>query len=411
MKKNIWTKIALFYFFLIGTFGLLWRALQLYDIPHLDQIFLKHAHSHTAFQGWVYTILFVAIFHIYNLEKLENKRNYVILFWLAQASILGVSLSFPVQGYAFYSILFSSIFVVFSYAFSYRLFRDLPRIPDIKERHPLSLAHIKAGIFYFVFSSLGLWGIGPIIAKGLKGSIWYDLSIYFYLHFQYNGAFAFIVLGLFFWILEKEGIAFPEKVGWHFFWLFNIACIPSYLLSALWTQPPLYVVIIADIAAVMLFLAWVHLMLILKKISLASLSPWVRWLIYISFSFFSLKILMQVSAGWPSIARQVAALKHSVIIGYLHVSLIGFVSIMIMAFLIYAGKMIIDSLIAKSGLILFFVAFLLMETLLFTDGALKWFGWGFVPHQAQWLFWITIFMPLGLLLLLISQFLPEPTEE
>ena len=55
-----------------------------------------------------------------------------------------------------------------------------------------------------VISTMGPWAIAVISAKGLAGSEYFNAAIYFFLHFQYNGWFAFAIIGLFFWLLGAE---------------------------------------------------------------------------------------------------------------------------------------------------------------------------------------------------------------
>ncbi len=55
--KSECSRISLLFFFLVGLAGTVLRSTAFIEIP-LDYMNLVHAHSHVAFQGWIYTIMF-----------------------------------------------------------------------------------------------------------------------------------------------------------------------------------------------------------------------------------------------------------------------------------------------------------------------------------------------------------------
>ena len=72
----------------------------------------------------------------------------------------------------------------------------------------------------------------------------YLLSVYGYLHFQYNGWFFFAVMGL---ITNKIEPLIPSKIVLkRIFWVFAFASVPGYFLSALWLELPnwLYIIVV-----------------------------------------------------------------------------------------------------------------------------------------------------------------------
>ena len=87
-------------------------------------------------------------------------------------------ISFPIQGYAFISISFSTLFLFASYWFVWKVFRVL------KEKnltHYTSVKFLKASLWYLVISSVGPWSLGPIMALGFAHEAIYYNSIYFFL--------------------------------------------------------------------------------------------------------------------------------------------------------------------------------------------------------------------------------------
>ena len=99
--------VALLYFLIAASLGI---VLRLFPITNVDATYryLVHTHSHIALLGWVYVALTALIFHL--CIKLEAQKKYSKVFWCTQITILGMLFSFPITGYALFSILFSSLF-------------------------------------------------------------------------------------------------------------------------------------------------------------------------------------------------------------------------------------------------------------------------------------------------------------
>ena len=95
--------------------------------------FLTHAHSHVAMLGWVYLMLFTLIVHYFIPEK---KPIYNRLFWLTEVAVVGMMLSFPLQGYAAISISFSTLHIFCSYYFVYLIWNH-HKIENIASRYLL----------------------------------------------------------------------------------------------------------------------------------------------------------------------------------------------------------------------------------------------------------------------------------
>ncbi len=118
---------------------------------------------------------------------------------------------------------------------------------------------------YLVLSSIGPWAIGGVMATVGTESIWYKTSIYFYLHFQYNGWFILALLGLLFYIFEEKGIVFnPHKLK-SFFLLLNFGVLFTVILSVLWFTPPPIFYILGFFGAVAQGLAFYELYFLIKE--------------------------------------------------------------------------------------------------------------------------------------------------
>ncbi len=408
-----WWRVALLNLFVIGCIGLLLRWMMVRAIPGFNFKNILHAHSHGALLGWLYCALFVALVHGFLPAAARQKRVYKWLFWLAQIAVLGMLLSFPLQGYASVSITFSTLHILFSYGFAWFFLKDCRANPEIKTKHRLSFRFIKLSLWLMVLSSLGPWAMGPIMASGNSFTPLYYNAIYFYLHFQYNGWFTFAVLGLFFRLLEQYNISFSTQLGNRFFLLMAIAVGPAYLLSVLWTEPPVWVNIIGGIsAAIQVYALLVFLKLCWHpgKELLASFSKTATTILLFSLLSFILKLLMQLLSALPYFAVLAYKVRHFVI-GYLHLVLIGLVSFFLLAYFARIGWFNLHNSVAKTGLYIFLTGFISSEALIFAQGTSFWLRMGAIPSFDLILFFGSILLPTGILLMLRGAFFMPSERE
>lgn len=402
--KPAWLKIAFLNLLVVALLGLFLRWQFVQPTEGVNFKNFLHAHSHVALLGWLFSAFFIAFLPTYLSENLYRKKIYSWLFWLAQASVLGMLISFPIQGYALFSITFSTLQILVSYAFIYRFLKDCKQSELIKSQHAFSFKFIKAALFFLALSSLGPWAMGPIMATGNSFTQLYYNAIYFYLHFQYNGWFSFAALGLFFWLLEHYQISFNRQKATVFFRLFFWACLPAYLLSILWIKPAAWVYGIAGISALVQVLA----LALFGRISLAlwpqlstKLNYWSRSLLLLAFTAFALKILMQAVSAIPYFADLTYNIRHF-IIGYLHLVLIGFVSLFLFGWFLQLGWIGLKNRTAKAGLVVFLLAFLLTEGLLYLQGVFYWTKLGMIPNYDWWMFGLSVGLPVGLVLFILN---------
>ena len=197
--------IAVIYFLIIALLGVTLRLFAVIDIPATYK-FLVHTHSHVALLGWVYTALITLIYYVF-IYPAKVSKKYMLIFWFTQVTILGMLLSFPFTGYALFSIIFSSLFLIASYWFVFFFFKQCPS--NLKKTRSYKL--IRISLWYMVISSIGPWALGIIMNTAGSGSAWYRNAIYFFLHFQYNGWFLVAITGIFLYILEKRSFVLPDK--------------------------------------------------------------------------------------------------------------------------------------------------------------------------------------------------------
>ena len=165
LKKH--TIIALGYFLIIALLGMLMRLFPVVDIP-INYRFIVHTHSHIALLGWIYTGLTTLIYKLY-LSGKEIDRKYKFLFWCTQATIVGMLLTFPVEGYALSSIVFSTLFLLASYGFVWFFIKYTSE----EQKKTGSYKFIRTDLWYMVISSIGPWALGLIMNTFGSTSPWY----------------------------------------------------------------------------------------------------------------------------------------------------------------------------------------------------------------------------------------------
>lgn len=390
-----WVFLSFVYLILVGFLGCLLRLIFFYPIEGVNFKYFLHGHSHLAFLGWLFNAFFAALVYTYIPKQ---AKTYKILFWLLQVAVVGMLITFPIQGYAAASITFSTLHILLSYWFAGKFLRDTNKLHN----RPFSLVFIRWGLLFMVLSSIGPFALGAIMAKGLGGSDLYQLAIYFYLHFQYDGWFSFAIFGLFFRILEVNNIAFSSHHGRRFLWLMVVACIPAYSLSTLWTQPDTYVYVIGFLSAILQLVALFYLMLIIKRAGKdmkTKLKPWAVRLFQFAYISFIIKILLQFASAFPTIA-DLAFTVRNFTIGYLHIVFLGFVSTFLIGWFAQVNLISINSKLAKSGIVFFLLGFILSEAIIFLQPTLFMAGLGMLPFYFEGLFWVSLLMPVGVLFLI-----------
>ncbi|PKV62794.1 hypothetical protein [Pontibacter ramchanderi] len=396
-------RLALGYFVLVAVLGLFLRWLMVSPVVGVNYKNFLHAHSHVALLGWLYCAFFAALLYIFPATTPVDRASFRRQFFLTQVSVLGMLFTFPVQGYALFSIIFSTLHILLSYWFARSYWRHL-RQHVAQEAHGVSLKFIGAALLFMVLSSIGPWAMGPIMAKGTIGGELYYSAIYFYLHFQYNGWFTFAVLGLLFWFLERHHIPFNRRWTIWAFWLLALACLPAYALSVLWTKPADWVYAIGYVSVGMQLAGLLYLAKVLRQIwaeVVPLLKPWVRALAGMALFFFVLKLVLQTVSAFPYMADLAYKIRYF-IIGYLHLSLLGFVSLFVLGFLLQQGLYRLGRY-GGIGLVLFLTGFFATELLLFGQGTLLWLGLRALPSFNWLMFWASVPMPLGLGLLFLGQ--------
>jgi len=363
LKSHI--KIALGYFFIVALLGVYLRMFHVVDTS-LDYKNMLHTHSHVALLGWIYTAITTLIYKCYLNKKSIEK--YKMIFWSTQVTIVGMLLTFPFMGYALFSILFSTLFLIASYFFVWFFLKHTSE--EQKETNSYKL--IRASLWFMVFSSLGPWALGIIMNTLGSSSSWYRNAIYFYLHFQYNAWFFLALLGLLFFVFEKHKISISKKEFGLFYSLFSAGVVLTFFLSVLWMKPHPIFYLLAGIGGIFQIIAIGILLkktLLNKKKLKASLSK-IQWILIKTVAIlFILKLIIQLLGAFPSVSIIVSS-NMEFVIGYLHWVFLGIITISLFAFLNHF-KLIT---ISKKTFAIYLIAFVLTEVLIFYKGIVAWLG-------------------------------------
>ena len=394
LNSKLWLKTSIINLLLVAILGLLMRYKIGFEFPFLDQKHLQHSHSHFAFSGWIsHTLMVLMIgFLEYKIKKTEIQfiKKYNLLLITNLICSYGMLISFIIQGYGAISILFSTSSIVIACVFTFFYFKDLKLI----SHEDLSKNWFKASLFFNVISSLGTFALAyMMISKNIHQNE-YLSSIYFYLHFQYNGWFFFACMGLLisFLQLKKAENLFFNKT----FWLFFVSCIPAYFLSTLWLKLPPWIYVLTLLSALVQTITWFKFLYVIIKLKNNFLEKYPLVLRYILFFVgvaLSLKFILQLGSTIPALS-QLAFGFRPIVIAYLHLVLLAIISLFLL-FYIYANQFLTFNKQIKNGIIIFSVGVLLNEIILAIQGIAS-FSYTLIPFVNEMLFGAAIILVSGI---------------
>jgi len=386
------TKLALGYFLLAAILGVVLRSFHSFEIL-VNYKYIVHTHSHIALLGWVYLALTTLLYKLY-LVNLDLDRKYHKIFWFTQVTLVGMLLTFPFMGYALFSIIFSTLFLFASYWFAWFFLKNTPAI--LKKTN--SYKCVRVALWYLMLSSLGPWALGAIMNTLGAESAWYRFAIYFYLHFLYNGWMIIALVGILFYVFEKNQINISHKFFGRFFWSMNLGVILSIFLSTLFANPSIILNFLGGIGAVLQLTAFVILIKFIAglKVEMNTVfSSFQKGLLMTITVLLAVKMILQLTTAFPYFANLATTILNFTI-GYLHWTFLGVVSIGLFLFLDYF-KLI---QISKKAYLLYFLGFALSEVLIFYKGVTAWQDLGLFDGYFEVLVAVSFIIPLSLVLML-----------
>ena len=395
-KLQFWLKFSLINLCIVAFVGVVMRYKIGFEFPFLNQKNLQHSHSHFAFAGWVTHTLMVLMIYFLKSKVLEfDTKKYKVILIANLIMSYGMLISFVIQGYAFFSITFSTLSILVSYFFAFNYYKDLKKIsvPGVAVRW------FNASLLFLVLSSIGTFSLAYMMATKTMTEQPYLASIYYYLHFQYNGWFFFVCMGLLydFLNLNRQKTFYTTS-----FYIFALTCIPTYLLSVLWLKLPLWLLIFTAICALLQVYAWLRLLAIIIKGRLynsQSFSIWLNIILYLIGFSLTVKLFLQLASTIPALSTLTQSFR-PIVIAYLHLVLLAVISLFLLYY-IYANKFFKFSKAACASLVIFTIAVFLNELVLGVQGIAA-FSYTLIPYVNESLFFIAVLLFGSMLALFLS---------
>jgi hypothetical protein len=174
----------------------------------------------------------------------------------------------------------------------------------------------------------------------------------------------------------------------------NLSVIPIYLLDVLWLEPGLPLYVIALVGSIFQLIAFV---LLLKGKRLLNLfrQKWMRFILQITLIVYVLKLVFQVLSVLPWVQNFLAETAAYSIIGFIHLVMLGFFTLLFLAIFI-DNKMLHFSSTVKIGLSVLITGIFLSEILLFSQSITLFFHLFTIPVFYNTLFWASALMPVGI---------------
>jgi hypothetical protein len=405
LKK--WMIISLINLLIVAVLGSLMRYKICFEFHLLDQKNMQHAHSHFAFAGWIsQTLMAFMIYYLQQNSKRVLLAKYQTLLYLNLLISLGMLVSFMASGYSLVSIICSTVSILISFVFAWYFWIDSKLIPQIHS----STKWFKAALVFLVLSSLGTFSLAFMMATHQLNQHVYLASIYWYLHFQYNGWFLFACMGLLISLVTPSQYD-CLKLN-RIFWLFFATCIPAYTLSVLWANLPNWLFAITIVSSVLQTWAWLNFVYIFKSYFMqikAKSGAALGFILLLLTLAFTVKIFLQLGSTIPEISKLAFGL-HPVVIAYLHLVLLAITSVFLVVLMFLNG--VFKTTPQAIRLFMFLAACIYINQLLLGANGIAAIDYIVLPYSQELLLGIALVIALSIILLirsLISQ--KQPTTD
>ena len=359
-----WLQVSILNLLVVAFAGVILRYKIAFSFPVVNQKFLLQAHSHFAFSGWItQALMSLLVGYLCETGNPAAFQRFRKVLYANLITAYGMLFTFPFIGYAFLSIFFSTASIFVSWWFGVIYWKALSRSGEENASH----YWFKAAIIFNIVSSFGAFALAYMLATRNVHPNTYLASIYFFLHFQYNGWFFFACMGLVAKLLLDSG--FENKKLMRAFLCFAVACPPAYFLSALWLKIPLAIYVLVVVAVFLQLAGWVMTIRSVAKgfpLIKSKLAKLPRSLFLLSGIALTIKFCLQAGSVIPSLSDLAFGFR-PIVIGYLHLVLLGVITLFLLAYSI-TGDRINFNRPTTTGIIIFAAAVVLNEILLMTQG-------------------------------------------
>ncbi|HAC15192.1 MAG TPA: hypothetical protein DCE78_04515 [Bacteroidetes bacterium] len=410
MSKIVQNRIfrpAIFYFLVVLISGV-WLRIQWTwpELTILNAKFLIHAHSHLALLGWIFPV--VSGFFVLSFVPNSDQKSLTSLrYWIPiHFCIIAMTVAFSLQGYAFWSISLSTLYILITSIWSIHF------LLKMDDQNTSKTLLVKLAVFSFLGSNMG-----PLALSGgtLYGESWITFWITYYLHSQFSLWIPLGVLAIMFSVYDgslKSGVSEKSirftNISKIMIWGYFIGSIlqletMSRALNIFRLTP-----LIGVLGSILVIITSFYLVYIL------SIRNRVSYLILTGLLLFAIKSILQFIASIPDIGQLFIEI-HFLKIGYTHLLLLGSYTFILIGFLeILKFKInsnesdshIWDnqnhSLVSKlattklnsTGLLIFMVGSLSMILLLMTIGISQYLGI-YLDFNIQFYLFLTGFISLA----------------
>lgn len=136
-NKQFWITVSLVNLCIVALLGFTLRSKILFPLHFITFQYLLNAHSHFAFGAWL-TLSFLNLFtHTLLPAQYQRRKWYQWMLWGLFISSLGMLFSFPFQGYGVVAVVFSTLFIFFTYGYCWCFIKDV-----------LSTGHLSSAFFF-----------------------------------------------------------------------------------------------------------------------------------------------------------------------------------------------------------------------------------------------------------------------
>ncbi len=387
MNYKKWVLVLIANLLTVALLGFLMRYKIAFSFPFFEQKHLQHAHSHFAFAAWISQALYLMLIYFLDQNVKINWKRYNRLLIANIVFSIGMMIAFILYGYHISSNTFSFLIVITSVVFTYFFIKDTLTFKE----HAFVKYWFYAALFFNFISNFGTFYLAYLmISKSYQQDV-HLASVYFYLHFQYNGWFIFTCFGLMFYQLLKY---MPINNLKTIFWVFFLSTFPSYFLSILWLKIPSSLYVLVILASVLQLVTWCYLLMqvsIHKNKLVISTDKYFARIVWIILFAFTLKLILQLVSTVPFISHIAYSLR-SIVIAYLHLVLLVIISMFILHYLF---RYILHNSLSKY-IYYFMIIIVINEVLLGIQGFAGMFTIS-IPYIHHYLFIISFFVVLSVI--------------
>lgn len=363
-SKKSWAHITITNLCIVAVLGLLLRSKAIFDMPWLDYNRLVDTHGHFAFMGWAtLSLLSLMVFELPG--ALYAKPVYRILLTLIALCSWTFLLTDPFTKSKSVAEYISITYILASYVFAIVFIRDVIRSAADRSVKLLSVS----SVIYLVLSSAGVWILTYLFAVRSLNAILYRDALFGYLHMQYNGFFTLAIFALIFNRIGNEALSKAGMGVRYFAWLLSISVIPSMFITFLWHETNLGFRMLSISGAIMLVASFVAFIITDRSLrkQIQRVRKPIRYLVVLFLGAFMVKIMLQSFTIFDSLNVLVFG-NRSIVMGFLHMVFLGFVTLFIIALYAQNGILNANSLFTRIALGVFTIAIATNEVLLAVQG-------------------------------------------